>query len=110
MFLYHLRFSFEGVPARNLQTFSCYEYTPHVGAIHVLGTRKEAFNHDRFAVALLKDDHTVGHIPGEVSKTAWYMYFLEHGGEIQCEITSRPRRSDVAGKCVEVPCRYTFEG
>ena len=34
-------------------------WTPHVGEI--LGTRKEAGNnHDRFAVAVLKDDRTVG--------------------------------------------------
>ena len=70
---------------------------------------KEAGNHhDRFAVAVLKDDRIVGHIPREVSKTAWY--FLEHGGEIRCEITSRQRRSEVAGKDLEVPCTYTFEG
>ena len=46
-------------------------WTPHVGEI--LSTRKEAGNHhDRFAVAVLKDDRIVGHIPREVSKTAWY--------------------------------------
>lgn len=82
-------------------------WTPHVGEI--LSTRKETGNHhDRFAVAVLKDDRIVGHIPREVSKTAWF--FLEHGGEIRCEITSRRRRSDVAGKGLEVPCTYTFEG
>ena len=81
-------------------------WTPHVGEI--LHTRKEAVNHhDRFAVAVLKEDRIVGHIPREVSKTAWY--FLEHGGEIRCEITSRRRRSDI-GKGLEVPCTYTFEG
>ena len=82
-------------------------WTPHVGEI--LSTRKEAGNHhNRFAVAVLKDDRIVGHIPCEVSKTAWY--FLEHGGDIRCEITSRRRRSDIAGKGLEVPCTYTFEG
>ena len=81
-------------------------WTPRVGEI--LSTRKETGNHhDRFAVAVLKDDRIVGHIPREVSKTAWY--FLEHGGEIRCEITSR-RRSDIVGKGLEVPCTYTFEG
>ena len=54
-----------------------------------------------------KDDRIVGHIPREVSKTAWH--FLEHGGEIRCEITSRRRRSDIVGKGLEVPCTYTFE-
>lgn len=46
-------------------------WMPHVGEI--LSTRKGAGNHhDRFAVAVLKDDRIVGHIPREVSKTAWY--------------------------------------
>ena len=37
-------------------------WTPHVGEI--LRTRKEAGNlHDRFAVAVLKDDCIVGHVP-----------------------------------------------
>ena len=69
-------------------------WTPRVGEI--LSTRKEAGNHGRFAVAVVKDDRIVGHIPREVSKTAWY--FLEHGGEIRCEIISRRRRSDIVGK------------
>ena len=82
-------------------------WTPHVGEI--LSTRKEPGNrHDKLAVAALKDDHIVGHIPREVAKTAWY--FLEHGGEIQCEIIGRRRRSDVLGKGLEVPCTYTFKG
>ena len=54
-------------------------WTPHVGEI--LGTRNEAGNHhNRFAVAVLRDDCIVGHIPCAVSKTAWY--FLEQGGEV----------------------------
>ena len=75
---------------------------PHGGEI--LSMRKEAGNHhDRFAVAVLKDDCIVGHIPREVSETAWY--FLEHGGEIQCEITSRWKRSDIVGKALYIHFR-----
>ena len=37
-------------------------WTPHVD--EMLSTRKEAgTHHDRFAVAVLKDDRIVGHIP-----------------------------------------------
>ena len=54
------------------------------------------------------DESTVGHIPREVSKVAWYL--LTHGGEIACEVTGRRRRSVAPGKGLEVPCIYTFLG
>ena len=63
---------------------------------------------DRFAVAIEKDSITVGHIPREHSRVAWY--FIRHGGEITCEVTGRRKRSSVAGKGLEVPCTYTFWG
>ena len=82
-------------------------WTPLIG--EVLQTATERRNeHDRFAVAVTKDDNTVGHIPREISKVAWY--FLQHGGEISCEISGRRKRSSVLGKGLEVPCTYTFLG
>ena len=82
-------------------------WTPHIG--QVLQTATESGNeHDRFAVAVRKDDNTVGHMPREISKVAWY--FLQHGGEIICEILGRRKRSSVPGKGLEVPCTYTFLG
>jgi len=41
-------------------------------------------HHDRFAVAVLQGDSTVGYIPRESSRITWY--FLRHGGEITCEV------------------------
>ena len=74
----------------------------------VLQTSTESGNeHDRFAVAVTKDDNAVGHLPREISKV---VYFLHHGGEITCEITGRRKRSGVPGKGVEVPYTYAFLG
>ena len=82
-------------------------WTPLIGEL--LQTATEAGNgHDRFAVAVKKDDDVVGHVPREISKVAWF--FIQHGGEITCEITGRRQRSGVPGKGLEVPCTYTFLG
>ena len=70
-------------------------------------SRETLNEHDRFAIAITKDDNNVGHIPREISKVAWY--FLQHGGEINCEISGRRKRSSVSGKG-EVLCMYTFLG
>ena len=72
-------------------------WTPFIG--QVLQTSTEENGHDRFAIAVKKDDIAVGHVPREHSKVEWY--FLRHGGEISCEITGRRKRSSVAGKGLE---------
>ena len=69
---------------------------------------QEGNAHDRYAVATLRDDVIVGHVPREFSRIAWY--FLQHGGRITCEITGRRKRSEVVDKGLEVPCLYTFVG
>ena len=82
-------------------------WTPLIGEL--LQTVTEAGNgHDRFAVAVKKDDDVVGHVPREISKVAWF--FIQHGGEVTCEITGRRQRSGVLSKGLEVPCTYTFLG
>ena len=67
-------------------------WTPLIGEL--LQTVTETGNgHDKFAVAVKKDDDVVGHVPREISKVAWL--FIQHGGEVTCEITSRRQRSGV---------------
>ena len=39
---------------------------------------------DRFAVAVVKDDITVGHVPREVSRLVWH--FIEYDGTVNCEL------------------------
>ena len=82
-------------------------WTPFVGEI--LDTKREAGNnHDRHAVAVVRDSCVVGHLPRQYSRVAWY--FLQHGGKISCEITGRRRRDDTPGLGLVVPCLYKFEG
>ena len=83
-------------------------WQPVIGEI--LHTKREESNPvDRHAVAVIKtSQQTVGHMPREISQIAWF--FLERGGEIECKITGGRRLSPISGKCLEVPCQYTFRG
>ena len=75
----------------------------------VLEVTKEPDNaHDRRAVTLLRSRGSekvcVGHVPKELSRIFWH--FLNHDGEIVCEVTGRRQH----GKGLEVPCAYKFFG
>ena len=52
---------------------------------------KREFNNpmDKHAVKVVKDDETVGHLPREFSRIAWY--FLARSGEISVEVIGRRR-------------------
>ena len=63
---------------------------------------------DARAVATIHNGAIVGHMPREISRTAFY--FLQHGGRITCEVTGRRKLSDVPNKGLVVPCMYTFSG
>ena len=72
-------------------------WTPFAG--EVLSVNEEDGNeHDPYAVCVLKNEMTVGHVPREVS----LYFFLRHGGTISCEITGHRK----FGHGLEVPCCY----
>ena len=81
-------------------------WTPTNG--EYLGTRMERDNpHDNFAVAVVRGEAIVGHIPRGVSKICWH--FLNKGGTISCQITGKRQHCRAAGG-MEVPCVYVFRG
>ena len=59
---------------------------------------KREFNNpmDKHAVKVVKDDETVGHLPREFSRIAWY--FLARSGEISVEVTVA---DDTVSSCAE---------
>ena len=64
---------------------------------------------DRYAVAMKKDNETVGHVPRTMSR--FCALFLEHNGGILCTVTGPRRRSvDLPQGGLEVPCTLTFSG
>ena len=64
---------------------------------------------DPFAVAVVKSQVTVGHIPRKISSIC--SMFLRHGGTINCRVTASRRYSrDLPQGGLEIPCVLTFRG
>ena len=62
-----------------------------------------------FAVAVVKSQVAVGHIPRKISSIC--SMFLRHGGTICCRVTGSRRYSqDLPQGGLEIPCMLTFRG
>ena len=83
-------------------------WSPYIG--EELPVQREVNNiHDDFAVAVLKNGNTVGHVPREISRVCWY-FLHKSGSEMTCIVNGHRRRSEVDGKGLVVPCMYIFRG
>ena len=83
-------------------------WSPYIG--EELPVQREVNNiHDDFAVAVLKNGNTVGHVPREISRVCWY-FLHKSGSEMTCIVNGDRRRSEVDGKGLAVPCVYIFRG
>ena len=82
-------------------------WTPFVGEI--LSLKREAQNrYDNRAVAVMKGEQLVGHVPRPISRQTFY--FLSYAGNrVICTVTGR-RTNRGVGLGVEVPCIYKFTG
>ena len=81
-------------------------WSPYIG--EELPVQREVNNiHDDFAVAVLKNGNTVGHVPREISRVCWY-FLHKSGSEMTCIVNGDRRRSEVDGKGLVVPCVYIF--
>ena len=69
---------------------------------------KREFNNpmDKHGVKVVKGDKTVGHLPREFSRIAWY--FLGRSGEISVEVIGRRRHCKQLCGGMEVPCQLEF--
>ena len=65
---------------------------------------EEDNQHDRHAVAVIKNDVIVGHMPRVFARVSFF--YLQKGGIIKAIITGHRRR----GNGLEVPCDYIFTG
>lgn len=71
--------------------------------------REPSNRRDRYAVAVIKEDEIIGHLPREISRIC--SLFLLRGGSITCRITgSRRYSADLPQGGVEIPCTLLFEG
>ena len=74
----------------------------------VLICRREPTNSaDRYAVAVLKEETIIGHLPRKMSKIC--SLFLRRGGSMRCKVTgSRRYSSDPPQGGLEIPCSLLF--
>ena len=65
--------------------------------------------HDRYAVAVMKNDLVVGHLSSKFSRL--YTLFMRRGGVILCRVTGRRRySSDLPQGGLEIPCVLLLKG
>ena len=80
-------------------------WEPSVG--EKLVARREFDNHfDKFAVKVLNGEETVGHLPREYLRIAWY--FLARGGSISVEVSGHRRHCKQLCGGMEIPYRVKF--
>ena len=82
-------------------------WSPYIG--EELPVQREVNNiHNDFAVAVLKNGNTVGHVPREISRVCWY-FLHKSGSEMTCIVNGHRRRSKVNGKGLMVPMNLPSE-
>ena len=74
----------------------------------ILDKVRERYNpYEKYSVAVLKENRTVGHIQREISKTD--AFFIKHGGVVSRKILSAKYRNSVVAGGLEIPCLITFK-
>ena len=80
-------------------------WSPVLGEV-VFCERESNNQHDRYAVALLRNGEVVGHIPRNLSKPCFYA--LLTGGTIYAVVTGE--RQNIRHNGLEVPMEYHVKG
>ena len=62
--------------------------------------------HDEFAIAIIKDEMVVGHVPKQISK--YFCRLLKSGGLIKVKVIGTPANTKKCG--IRVPCIYIVKG
>ena len=71
--------------------------------------RETGNSSDLYAVAVLKDSTTVGHLPRKISRIC--TLFIRRGGTITCLVNGRRKYSaDLPQGGMEIPCTLLFKG
>ncbi len=80
-------------------------WRPSIGE-KLVATREFNNRMDKYAVQVVKGNETVGHLPREFSRIAWY--FLARGGAIEVEVIGRRRHCKQLCGGMEIPCHLEF--
>jgi len=80
-------------------------WTPVIGE-QLISKRETDNSMHKYAVAVMKGELTVGHLPREKAKI--FSFFLKHSGNIKITISSDKRRYCKQACGLEIPCVLTF--
>ena len=82
-----------------------YIWTPRIGE-ELIGKHEPNNSYDKFAIAILKDDTIVGHVPREISSQ--FAELLESEGMVNVKVKANPVKTKRNG--IRVPCTYIVSG
>ena len=104
------RSAMEFVMPRCIRGYHVYEEIWQSAVGEKLPCRREPDNRsDRYAVAVIRNETIVGHLPRKILKIS--SLFLRRGGSIYCIVTGRRRySSDLIQGGLEIPCDLLFTG
>ena len=86
------------------------QWTAEIGSILTSEPeeRPGALVEDRYAIAIISNNQTVGHVPKFLSKLAFF--FLKHGGTLTVKVTGERRYSfDLAQGGMEIAAEFIYK-
>ena len=86
------------------------QWTAEIGSIVTSKPEKRpgALVEDRYAIAIISNNQTVGHVPKFLSKSTFF--FLKHGGTLTVKVTGERRYSfDLAQGGMEIPAEFIYK-
>ena len=94
---------------RGYHIYNWAQWTAEIGSILTSEPEKRpsALVEDRYAIAIISNNQTVGHVPKFLSKLTFF--FLKHGGTLTVKVTGERRYSfDLAQGGMEIPVEFIY--
>ena len=95
---------------RGYHIYNWAQWTAEIGSILTSKPEKRtgALIDDRYAIAIISNNQTVGHIPKFLSKLTFF--FLKHGGMLTVKVTGERRYSfDLAQGGMEIQAEFIYK-
>ena len=95
---------------RGYHIYNWAQWTAEIGSILTSEPAKRpgALVEDRYAIAIISNNQTVGHVPKFLSKLTFF--FLKHGGTLTVKVTGERRYSfDLAQGGMEIPAEFIYK-
>ena len=95
---------------RGYHIYNWAQWAAEIGSILTSEPEKRsgALAEDRYAIAIISNNQTVGHVPNFLSKLTFF--FLKHGGTLTVKVTGERRYSfDLPQGGMEIPAEFIYK-